>query len=248
MNKRKTWSYVLTLIYAAAVMITLFSFLVLGFSESLLRFVITLAAVLLAESAVYVYGLFWLRAARSISRTSPVIISGALITAAYAAAVLAAAVILDWLLEVPSLWYGAVQLVLTAAAAVCLAAVGIYGRNAGDQEEESMDSMRSFRKHQQELAGISALVRTCRFSGRERLIEMMDALGDKFKYSDPVSDLSLFATEDIIAQQISLLRDHVELLLAGAEPAAGWEAETQGLTESIAVTLQRRNRELAALK
>ncbi|MEK4326719.1 hypothetical protein MKX70_12860 [Paenibacillus sp. FSL R7-0312] len=52
----------------------------------------------------------------------------------------------------------------------------------------------------------------------------------------------------MISQQISLLHDHVALLLVLKELPAGWEAETQELADSIAGTLQRRNRELAALK
>lgn len=58
MNKGKSYIRIITIIYVAAIILTVFSFIGLGFSESLFRFVISLVAVLLAESVVYGYCIF----------------------------------------------------------------------------------------------------------------------------------------------------------------------------------------------
>ncbi|MNI72976.1 hypothetical protein D3C73_1289480 [compost metagenome] len=78
--------------------------------------------------------------------------------------------------------------------------------------------------------------------------QLLMNLEEQFKYSDPISDPAMYETEDVISQQISLLHDHVALLLVLQEPPADWKEQTEGLAESIAGTLQRRNQELAALK
>lgn len=58
MNKGKSYIRIITIIYVAAIILTVFSFIGLGFSESLFRFVTSLVAVLLAESVVYGYCIF----------------------------------------------------------------------------------------------------------------------------------------------------------------------------------------------
>ncbi len=248
MNKRKTTVGFITVIYAAVIIVTVLSFFGFGFSESLLRFVISLTAVLLAESVVYVYSIFWLRVTGRISQTPPVMISGAFITLIYMAAVLISAIVFDWLLELPPFWYAALQLLIVVVGAVSLAATGLYGWNAGAQEKKARDSTRGLRQHRQALAEIRMTARTWKHPECGQLIELIDTLEEKFKYSDPVSNSSLYATEDMLNQQISLLHDHVELLLAVNEPRADWGVETKEIVENIATTLQRRNRELSALK
>ena len=248
MNKRKSNSGLITVIYIAVLMITIFSFFIFGFSESLMRFAVTLIAVCIAETAVYIFSLLWLRSAPGVSRTSPVLLSGAWIVAVYVFAVLVSAVLLDWLLELSPLWYAAEQLIVLIIAAAILAATGVYGWNAASQEQQAADASRFLRRHRQELHEIRGLALTWKQPGSTRLIELVADLEEKFRYSDPISGSGLSATEDMISQQISLLHDHVALLLVLKELPAHWEAETQELTESIASTLQRRNRELAALK
>lgn len=248
MNKRKTYTYHITVIYAVALILTLFSFLGFGFSESLFRFVISLTAVLLAESVVYGYCVFWLRATGGMQHTPPVVLSGAIITGIYAASVFASAIIFDWLLEVPSSWYAAVQLLILIVAVISLLVVGVYGWNAGAQEQQIKKSLQAFQRHRNDLAAIKATVGTWKNPDTEQLVKLLNVLEDEFKFSDPVSDPSLYATEDILRQQISLLNDHIELLLAATEPQVDWQVEINGMTESINATLQRRNRELTALK
>ncbi|KAI7262205.1 hypothetical protein KC345_g9503 [Hortaea werneckii] len=192
--------------------------------------------------------ILWLRSAPEAVRTSPVLLSGAWIIAVYVISVLASAVLLDWLLELHPLWYAGEQLIVLIVAAVVLAATGLYGWNAASGERRDADASRNLRHHRQELRGIREIASTWKQPGSARLIELVDTLEEKFRYSDPISNPELSATEDMINQQISLLHDHVALLLVLKEPPADWETETQELTESIAGTLQRRNRELAALK
>lgn len=52
----------------------------------------------------------------------------------------------------------------------------------------------------------------------------------------------------MLTRQISLLHDQVALLLALRDPGSDWENTASELADSISGTLQRRNRELAALK
>jgi hypothetical protein len=248
MNKIRSYTGLITVIYIAVLAVTIFSFFMLGFSESLMRFVVTLLAVCIAETAIYGYSILWLRSAPEAVRTSPVLLSGAWIIAVYVIAVLASAVLLDWLLELHPLWYAGEQLIVLIVAAVVLAATGLYGWNAASGERRDADASRNLRHHRQELRGIREIASTWKQPGSARLIELVDTLEEKFRYSDPISNPELSATEDMINQQISLLHDHVALLLVLKEPPADWETETQELTESIAGTLQRRNRELAALK
>lgn len=248
MNKRKTYTRIITAIYAVTLILTVLSFLVLGYSESQFRFVISILAVLLAESVVYGYCLFWLRAASNIQLTSPVVISGAIITCIYAISVFVSAIVFDWVLEVPPSWYAAVQLVILIIGMIGLAIAGLYGRNAGAQEQQSKRSLQGFKRYQSDLAAINELVGTWKNPESEQLVELLNTLEDNFRFSDPVSDPSLYATEDIMCQQISLLNDHVELLLATDIPHVGWLAEINEMTDNINATLQRRNRELLALK
>lgn len=248
MNKRKTYTYLITVIYTVALILTLFSFLGFGFSESLFRFVISLIAVLLAENVVYGYCVFWLRATNGMQHTPPVVLSGAFITGIYAASVFASAIIFDWLLEVPSLWYAAEQFLVLLICIVSLAVVGVYGWNAGAQEQQIKKSIQAFQRLRNDLAAIKETVGTWKNPDSDQLVKLLNVLEDKFKFSDPVSDPSLYATEDILRQQISLLNDHIELLLAAPEPQVDWQVEINEMTESINATLQRRNRELTALK
>lgn len=168
--------------------------------------------------------------------------------ALYVAAVLASAILLDWLLELSPLWYAGEQLLILIAASIVLVATGGYGRNAASGERRAADASRSLRTHMQELQEIRGIAGTWKHPEAGRLVELIKALEEKFRYSDPVSRPGLYATEDIIRQQISLLHDHVALLLVLKELPARWDTETEELTESIAGTLQRRNLELAALK
>ncbi|QUL53797.1 hypothetical protein KDC22_26155 [Paenibacillus tritici] len=248
MQKQRSYTGLITVIYIAALTVTLGSFFMFGFSESLMRFVVTLLAVCIAETAVYGYSLVWLRRAPEASRTSPLFLSGALIMALYVAAVLASAIVLDWLLELHPLWYAGEQLLVLIAAALLLAATGGYGWNAASGERKAAEASRSLRTHRQELHEIRVLAGTWKHPEAGRLVELVEGLEEKFRYSDPVSRPGLFATEDIIKQQISLLHDHVALLLVLKELPVRWDTETQELTESIAGTLQRRNLELSALK
>lgn len=248
MNKQRSYTGLITVIYVAVLAVTVFSFFMLGFSESLVRFIVTLLAVCIAETAVYGYCVFWLRSAPDVSRTSPLLLSGAWIIALYVFVVIALAVLLDWILELSPLWYAGVQLVVLITAVAVLEAIGLYGRNAASQEQRDADASRNLRRYRQELREIRELAGSWKHPESIRLTELVGSLGEKFQYSDPVSNPELAATEDMISQQISLLHDHVALLLVLKEPPAGWEAETQELTDSIAGTLQRRNRELAALK
>lgn len=248
MNKGTRNIRIITIIYTAVIILTLFSFFGLGFSESLLRFLITLFAVLLAESVVYGYCVFWLRTAGSVKQTPPVLLSGAFITGAYALIVFVSAIVLDWLLEVPPLLYAVEQLLVLLVAGIALAAIGIYGWNAGKEEEQDRRSLQSFKRHLNELTEIRELAKTWEYPESGQLVQVLSLLQDEFKYSDPVSDPSLYATEDIMHQQISLLRDHAELLIATKEPHESWQTEINEMAESIKATLQRRNRELATLK
>ncbi|MDH6373313.1 hypothetical protein M2444_005143 [Paenibacillus sp. PastF-3] len=248
MNKGKSYIRIITIIYVAAIILTVFSFIGLGFSESLFRFLTSLVAVLLAESVVYGYCIFWLRTAGSVQRTSPVLLSGAFITGIYAAGVFASAIVFDWLLELSPLWYAAVQLLILLMGGITLAVIGIYGWNAGSEEQQRQRSMQAFRQHQSEINEISALASSWKNPETEQLIKVLNNLRDQFKFSDPISDPSLYATEDIMNQQIALLHDHVKLLLMTNEPHENWQAEINEMADSIKATLERRNRELAALK
>ncbi|WP_339250497.1 hypothetical protein [Paenibacillus sp. FSL P2-0136] len=248
MQRQRSYTGLVTGIYVAVLAVTAGTFFTFGFSESLLRFVVTLLAVGMAETVVYVYCMLWLRSAPEAGRTSPVFISGAVIIAFYLAAVLASAILLDWLLELSPLWYAGEQLLILIVASIVLVATGGYGRNAASGERRAADASRSLRTHMQELQEIRGIAGTWKHSEASRLVELIDSLEEKFRYSDPVSRPGLYATEDIIRQQISLLHDHVALLLVLKELPARWDTETEELTESIAGTLQRRNLELAALK
>lgn len=248
MEKSRSYAGLITGIYLAILTATLVSFFTLGFSGSIIRFIVTLLAVCFAETVVYAYALLWLRSASKASRTSPVWISGALIVGLYVAAVVASAIILDWILKLSPLLYAGVQLIVLLATAAVLAAAGVYGSNAASGERKALDSARQLRAHQQELQEIKGIARSWKHPEAGRLAGLLEELEEKFRYSDPVSRPGISATEDILRQQLSLLHDHVALLLILKELPAGWDVETEELTASIASTLARRNLELAALK
>lgn len=104
------------------------------------------------------------------------------------------------------------------------------------------------RQHLAELQDIRELAGTWRHPGAEWLTELVAGLEERFQYSAPVSHSTLFATEVMLTQQISLLHDQVTLLLMLHCPGSNWEESASELAESISATLQQRNRELAALK
>lgn len=234
----------ISIIFAAAVILTVLTFMGMGFSESPARFTVSFIAVLTAEIAVYAFTVYWLRIAASSRKTSPVFFSRALIIAGYMVLVLGSAVVLDWLLELPPYWYAAEQLALLILSAIVLGAAGGYGRHAGAQERHMAEASRSHRLHMSELVEIRELAGRWKFPESERLADLIALLEERFRYSNPLSKPALFATEDMISQQISLLHDHVSLLLVLKVPPANWEAEINEMTDSIAHTLQRRNREL----
>lgn len=248
MMKRRSYTGFVTVIYMAVLALTLVSFFTFGSTESLMRFTVGLLAVCIAETAVYAYSLVWLRAAPEVSRTSPVLLSSAWVILVYVLTVLGSAVLLDWLLELHPLWYAAEQLIVLIAAAAVLGAVGLYGWNAAAGERQAAEASWHLRRHQQELKEIKELAGSWKHPESVLLLEMVDALEEKFRYSDPVSVPGLSATEDMIGQQISLLHDHVALLLVLGELPEDWDRQTQELTDSIAGTLKRRNLELSALK
>lgn len=247
MEKSRSYAGLITGIYLAVLAGTLISFFTLGPSEPM-RFMVSLLAICLAETVIYGYTLMWLHSASGAGRTSPVWISGAIFVALYASIVLALAIVLDWILELYLLWYAGVQLIVLLAAAAVLAAIGVHGLNAASGERKARDGARHLRTHRQELQEIRGIARSWKHPEAGRLAAMLEQLDEKIRYSDPVSRPGLSATEDILSQQLSLLHDHVALLLVLKELPAGWDAETQEITDSIASTLARRNQELAALK
>jgi len=247
MKPRKSNFSVASMIYAAVLICTLISFIIL-WPGSGTRVIVSLSSVLLAESVVYGYSLFWLRHGSRVSRTSPVILSGAFITILYAVVVFISVNVFDLLLELPSVWYVSLQLFFLGAEVICLVIVRIYGWNAGILEKRAEDSSRNLRQHLQELDEIKLSVLKWNQSEREPLGELIKTLQANFKYSDPVSRPSMFATEDILTQQISLLKDHLNLLFNTGVLPEDWEAETLAIIESITNTLARRNLELSTLK
>lgn len=248
MNRNKKYVQMITVIYVVIILVTLFSFLGLGFSDSWIRYIISLSAVLLAESVIYGYCIFWLYTSDSVQRTSPVLLSGALITGGYATIVFISVLALDWLLELPPLWYAAEQGLVLLLGAFALVMIGFYGWNAGTKEQEVKNSVESFRKYQSEMTEISRLAGSWNHPEADQLVKVIRLLHDEFKFSDPVTEPSLYAVEDMIEQQLSLLHDQVELLLAVQAPSESWQVEINEIADSIRATLQRRNRELAALK
>lgn len=248
MNKKKPYAGILTAIYIAVILITILAFTIMGFSVNHQRLLITLLAILAAETGVYAYTFFWIKIARTVSGTPPVVLSGAFITAAYTAAVVLAVVIFDWILEIPSFWYAVVQLLLLAAAAISLALIGIYGWHAGAQESKNERLSRGLLAQRKALAEMKEAARSWEHEGSGQLAGVIRRVEEKFTYSDPVSRPELSATEGMLDQQIALLRDQVELLLSTNVPRAGWEQELEDIAADIEKTLQRRNRELAGLK
>ncbi|WP_157643585.1 hypothetical protein [Paenibacillus camerounensis] len=248
MQKKRSYRGLISLIYAASAVLTCAAFILPGFPESRGRFITSLLSVLAAESALYGYVLFWLRSAGKNRNTPPVLISGAWITAAYAAAVFIAAALLDWGLQLPPRLYMTVQLALLLVSAGLLAAVALYGQRAAAEERRATDTVRAHRQHQAELREIRELAGSWRHPGAEWLADLIRGLEEQFRYSDPLSRPELYDTEEMLTRQISLLHDQVALLLALQEPGTGWEGTAAELAGSITGTLQRRNRELAALK
>lgn len=245
-NRRSTW--IISLIYAAAAILSIALLIILEPPGPRLRFIVTVVAVLAAEIAVYGYALFWLGSARRNRNASPLLISGAWITGVYASAVIIAAVLLDWGLQLQPLIYMTVQLTLLLAGIALLAVTGLYGRNAAAGERRSADAARAHRQHQAELQDIRELAGSWRNPGAPWLTELVAGLEEQFRYSDPLTRPDLHDTEDMLTRQISLLHDQVALLLALRDPGSDWENTASELADSISGTLQRRNRELAALK
>ncbi|AIQ54384.1 hypothetical protein [Paenibacillus sp. FSL R7-0331] len=248
MHKKRSYTGFVSLIYAAAAVLTCAAFILPGFAESRGRFITSLLSVLAAESAVYGYSLFWLRSAGKNRHTPPVLISGAWVTAAYAAAVCIAAAMLDWGLQLPPRLYMTVQLVIMLISVALLGSVVLYGHRAAAGERRTADAVRAHRQHQAELRDIRELAGGWRHPGAEWLAELIGGLEEQFRYSDPLSRPELYDTEEMLTRQISLLHDQVALLLALQDPGSGWEGTAAELAGSITGTLQRRNRELAALK
>ncbi|KWX77728.1 hypothetical protein [Paenibacillus jilunlii] len=248
MKRNRKYVSWFTGIYAAVVILTLGSLVMLGFADSVFRTVVSMIALLTAETAVYAYSLFWLRTVGNAKRTPPVLLSGALIMAVYTAVVFFSAIVLDWMLALQPYWYAGEQLTVLILSTIALGAIGLYGWNAGVQEQRTADAGRNLRLHLMEITEIGTIARTWNNPGAEELKQLLMNLEEQFKYSDPISDPAIYETEDIIRQQISLLHDHVVLLLVLQEPPADWRQQTESLAESIASTLRRRNRELAALK
>ncbi|SEU17579.1 hypothetical protein [Paenibacillus sp. NFR01] len=248
MDKRNRYGAILSAAYVAAVIVTVICFALWGFGASPLRSAVSLLAVLAAESAVYFSARLWLRSAARAGGASPALLTGMLIALLYLLAAGAAAAILDGLLELGAFAYAAVQLVLLMVAAILLGTTGLYSWNASAQEGQTADATSSLRRQLEELGEIRQIARAWKRPEAALLAGIVGDLEEQFKYSDPVSDPELRATENLLDQQISLLHDHVSLLLSLLEPSPEWEGDTRGLTDSISATLQRRNRELAALK
>ncbi len=248
MNRNRKYASWFTGVYAAVVILTLLSLVMLGLADSVFRTAVSMIALLTAESAVYAYSLFWLRTVGTAKRTPPVLLSGALIMAVYTVVVFFSTIVLDWMLALQPYWYAGEQLIVLILSAIALGAIGLYGWNAGVQEQRAADASRSLRLHLMEINEIGTVARTWNNPGAEELKQLLMDLEEQFKYSDPISDPAMYETEDVISQQISLLHDHIALLLVLQEPPADWKKQTEGLAESIAGTLQRRNQELAALK
>ncbi|WP_151736490.1 hypothetical protein [Paenibacillus tengchongensis] len=244
---RKSSFIVLTGCFAAAAALTVLALITTGFTESLPRLIITMLSLLTAEGVLYGYSLYWLRSAATGRVLKPVLVSGAFIAGTYAIAVLASALLLGRLLKLPPLWYALGQLLVLMLGAAALGAAGLYGRNAA-RNGGAADASRLHLRQREGLAEAAAAARTWKRPEASRLTELVAGLQESFQYSDPVSVPGLYATEELLDQQISLLQDHVKLLLALPEPPQDWEAESIEITQRIAVTLARRNRELAGLK
>ncbi|MDF9843993.1 MULTISPECIES: hypothetical protein [unclassified Paenibacillus] len=248
MQKNRSYTGNISLIYAAAVILTVAFFIILGLPGLQLRSFVSMLAVLAAESAVCGYTVCRLRSAMSNRNPSPVLTGVAWITAAYAGAVLIAAALLDWGLQLQAPAYAAVQLTLLLVSAALLAVTGIYSRNAVAGEQRTDAAASAHIQHQAELKDIRELAGSWRHPGAQWLVELVAGLEEQFRYSDPHSRPDLYDTEEMLTRQISLLHDQVALLLTLRDPGSGWEGAASELADSIAGTLLLRNRELAAFK
>ncbi|KUP21428.1 hypothetical protein [Paenibacillus sp. DMB5] len=137
---------------------------------------------------------------------------------------------------------------LLVSAAALLAVTGLYSRNAAAGGRRTDDAASAHTQHQAELRDIRELAGSWRHPGAQWLAELVAGLEEQFRYSDPHSRPDLYDTEEMLTRQISLLHDQVALLLTLRDPGSGWEGAAGELADSIAGTLLRRNRELAALK
>lgn len=248
MQKNRSYAGNISLIYAAAVILTVAFFIILGLPGLQSRSIVSMLAMLSAESMVFGFTVCRLRPAKSNRNPSPVQTGGTWITGTYAAAVLIAAALLDWGLQLQAPAYAAVQLTLLLVSAALLAVTGIYSRIAGARGRRTDDAARAHIQHQTELKDIRELAGSWRHPGAQWLVELVAGLEEQFRYSDPHSWTDLYDTEEMLTRQISLLHDQVALLLTLRDPGSGWEGATGELADSIAGTLLRRNRELAALK
>ncbi|MBY0014628.1 hypothetical protein H7K49_29555 [Paenibacillus typhae] len=248
MQKNRSYAGNISLIYAAAVILTVAFFILLGLPGMQLRSFVSMLAVVAAESAVCGYTLCRLHSVKSNRKPSPVLTGGAWITAAYAAAVLIAAALLDWGLQLQAPAYAAVQLTLLLVSAALLAVTHQYSRNTGAGECRTDDAARALTRHQAELKDIRELAGSWRHPGAQWLAELIAGLEEQFLHSDPDSRPDLSDTEEMLTRQISLLHDQVALLLTLRDPGSGWEGAAGELADNIAGTLLLRNRQLAALK
>ncbi|CAM4489051.1 hypothetical protein [Paenibacillus typhae] len=248
MQKNRSYAGNISLFYAAVVILTVAFFIMLELPGLQPRSIVSMLAMLSAESVFFGFTVYRLRTPKSNRSPSPVQTGGAWITAAYAAAVLIAAALLDWGLQLQTPAYAAVQVTLLLVSAALLAVTGIYSRKAAAQEQRTNDATRAHTEHQAELKDIRELAGSWRHPGAQWLAELIAGLEEQFRYSDPHSRPDLYDTEEMLTRQISLLHDQVALLLTLRDPGSGWEGAAGELADNIAGTLLLRNRQLAALK
>lgn len=246
-QRRDTYARLITLIYALAVILTLAVVFFIGLQfTGPVHLWISLAALLIAETAVYGLNLYHIG-----NRNRPDgIVSGYLAYMTIAGLYLLAAaiaIVISLIFPLSAARYGLIHVILLAAAGILAGFVAIFSRNASDQEQEMKEQVWWVQQMGIALLGIKQDLETWNHQEKERIKKGIEDLEEKVRYSDPVSQPEVASTEMYLLDQARSLASGVRGLANAPDAAAEAErigAQIRDMANQIAV----RNRQLLQAK
>lgn len=237
----------LLIVYVIVVFTTLASFFVIwgGFVFTA-SFWISLASILLAETALWRYCDYVVRHLDQVRRMVPGYLLLGIVISAYFVLVVFYALFTgfaDFALPL----YFLLHLVTFAAAVILGIIAVVFIRAAGKHEQDIGFQTATLREMEIGLKQLQGTIGMIGGSGKEQLEQAIAELIEKVRYSDPVAPALLAHEDRLLLEEIKLLNEEVSLKSGDENQDHSWEPITQRV-RLLMQKLDLRNERVLAMK
>ncbi|MCV4234980.1 hypothetical protein OHJ21_27780 [Virgibacillus sp. LDC1] len=238
-------------LWLAAVVLPVVTILLFGLIGGMVQLNSWISGIALgcAESAILVFIGFIIYGRKAALSGAPFYIASGVIIVIYAVSVLLEVILLGYLFKLPESSYFMIHLITFLGFSVVLGLVALAGKYAGAHERKESDHLAVKKETVAWIEGIRRKLGEMPGENIHSLDRQMAELEETLRYSDPITDTSLYEVEHMIQQKIAMLEDQVALIgETQAEQRDELAEQTIHIIRDILRTVQDRNTELLRAK